>query len=362
MAARVLLLDGGREWRGGQRQVWLLAQGLRSRGIEPLVACPPDAPLLHRLHGAGIASAAIAMRADWDLRSARRVRALIRTWRPDLVHAHDARSHAIALAALVRRRHIPLVVTRRVPFPPRGRIKYGRRIARFIAISRAVRDGLVAGGVAPDRIDVVYSGVPRPAAVSARDWRAECRWPEDSVLCGVVGAMTREKGIAQLAGIAERLPADLRARARLLLLGGRAAGRIAIGSVDGFAAGFVDEIHAAMAGLDMLWHPSSAEGLGTAVIDAMALGVPPVAYAVGGLVELIEDGVSGMLVPPGDTAGFARVVASLMTHPARRRALAEGGRLRAERFDVDHMVDGTLGVYQALLDGASRDAAATPSS
>lgn len=351
MPLRVLLLDAGREWRGGQRQVWLLAQGLRARGYEPLVACPPDAPLLHRLHAAGIATSAVPMRADWDLRAARRVRLLIRAWRPDLVHAHDARSHAVGLTALVRRREIPLVVTRRVPYPHRGRLKYGKRVARFIAISRAVRDALMAGGVEPERIETVYSGVPRPPAVTPRDWRRECRWPSEAVLCGVVGAMTHEKGTALLAAIGERIAPAIRGRLRLLLLGGRAAGRRSIGGIDAFAAGFVDEVHAAMAGLDLLWHPSSAEGLGTAVIDAMALGVPPVAFAVGGLVELIEDGTTGVLVPPGDLDAFARAVERLVEDPDRRQALARRGPSRAALFDVDRMVDGTVRVYASLVAG-----------
>ena len=72
-----------------------------------------------------------------------------------------------------------------------------------------------------------------------------------------------------------------------------------------FARGSWTKIHAAMAGLDILLHPSSAEGLGTAVIDAMALGIPPIAFRVGGLPELIEDGRSGVLVPAGDIAAFA---------------------------------------------------------
>src|SRR5689334_8959821 len=110
--------------------------------------------------------------------------------------------------------------------------------------------------------------------------------------------MTAEKGIAALEGIGAALPEVTRRNARLVLLGGTATGPTTIGGLEAFRAGFVDEVHAAMAGLDVLWHPSSAEGLGTAVIDAMALGVPPVAFAVGGLRELIEDGRCGLLAPP----------------------------------------------------------------
>ena len=175
-------------------------------------------------------------------------------------------------------------------------------------------------------------------------------WRPDVVLCGVVGAMTAEKGVAALEAIAAALPEVTRRRARLVLLGGAASGPCTVGGMECFRAGFVDEVHAAMAGLDVLWHPSSAEGLGTAVIDAMALGVAPVAFAVGGLPELIEDERSGLLVPPADVAAFAHAVARLVESAPLRAALAARGRERARDFDVSHMVEGTLRVYERLLE------------
>jgi glycosyltransferase involved in cell wall biosynthesis len=119
--------------------------------------------------------------------------------------------------------------------------------------------------------------------------------------------------------------------------------------LEAFRAGFVDEIHGAMAGLDVLLHPSSAEGLGTAVIDAMSLGVPPVAFRVGGLPELIEDGRCGLLVPPGDIAAFAGATDSLIRDPALRATLAAAGPGRAAEFSVDRMVRGTRNVYASVL-------------
>ena len=355
MGLRILHIDAGREWRGGQRQVLLLAQGLRESGHEPLVVGVPDSPLLHRLRSRGVAAAAVPMRADWDLRAARRIRSLVRAWRPDVVHAHDARGHALAITALLGT-DVPLVVTRRVAFQPRRvRFKYGRRIARFIAISEAVRDAMVRGGIDRGRIDVVFSGVPTPVVPHPRDWRRECSWPAGTVLCGVVGAMTVEKGVGLLAEVAGRLPDALRARVRLVLLGGSSSGRCSIGGIDAYRAGFVDEIHAAMAGLDMLWHPSSAEGLGTAVIDAMALGVPPIAFAVGGLVELVQHERNGLLVRLGDLPGFATAAARLIEDERLRKRLGEAGPVRAAEFDVASMVEGTERVYRRVLDeGASR--------
>lgn len=354
---RILHLDSGRQWRGGQRQVLLLASAQRERGGEPLVVAAPGSPLAGRLKTAGVASAAVAMRADWDLFAMRRVRRLISRWRPDLVHAHDARSHAIALGALLGV-EVPLIVTRRVPFIPRGPFKYGRRVAQFIAISGAVADALREADINAARCTVVYSGVPAPLVSVPRDWRREAQWSPDTVLCGIVGAMTAEKGIAQLHDIAAQIAPACRHQLRLVLLGGSAVGADDFGGIPAYRAGFVHAVHEATAGLDMLWHPSGAEGLGTAVIDAMALGVPPIAYATGGLAELVQDNVSGLLVPPGDAGAFARAVERLAGDLALRHTLAAGGRDRAAQFSVERMVDGTDAVYHRVLDRRAGEAAA----
>lgn len=293
------------------------------------------------------------MAADWDVRAARRIRARMRAWSVDLVHAHDARSHALAMIALIGRNDVPLVVTRRVPFPPRSvRLKYGPRVTRFIAISNAVRDAMVDGGIDESRITVVHSGIAsRSHVVEPRDWREELEWPADSLICGVVGAMTAEKGVDILAAIGGALPPRVKSRARVILLGGSSTGTQEIGGMIVHSAGFVHDIDPAVAGLDMLWHPSKAEGLGTSIIDAMSLGVPPIAFRVGGIPEVIEHEQCGLLVPPGDATAFAAAAARLADDPEFRKRLSEAARVRAKTFDAAEMTKGTEAVYQAILSG-----------
>ena len=331
----------------------LLALALRDRGHEPFLIGSPGSPLVEKARAAGLAVAAIPMAADWDVRAARRIRARMRAWSIDLVHAHDARSHALAMIALLGRTASPLVVTRRVPFPPRSvRLKYGPRVTRFIAVSKAVRDAMVGGGVDESRISVVHSGIAtRTEAVTPRDWRKELGWDKDTVICGIVGAMTPEKGLDSLRSIGSSMPAESRRRVRVILLGGAAGAAIDAGGLEVHAAGFVTDIDPAVAGLDVLWHPSRTEGLGTSVIDAMSLGVPPVAFAVGGLPEVIEHGISGLLVPPGDARAFASSAARLVDDPALRATLSRGARERSTRFDALEMTKGTEAVYNEVLSG-----------
>jgi glycosyltransferase involved in cell wall biosynthesis len=349
---RILHVDSGRSWRGGQRQVFLLSTGLHDMGYRTLVVAPAGSPLIRRAERAGLPTYRLTLRGEWDLRSARELRAVAAEWKADVVHAHDARSHSIARIALIGKRKTRLVVTRRVAYPPKQvRLKYRYGIDAFIAISHAVRQVMVKAGVPANKIEVVYSGLPAPQVKRARNWRRERGWQLGTVVCGIVGAMTQEKGLDLVGGIARRLPGEIFRRTRLVLLGGKGKAGSTISGIEGFDAGFVDEIHDAIAGLDVLWHPARSEGLGTSVIDAMALGVPPIAFAVGGLPEVIENGKSGVLVPPGDVAAFARAAADLITNEPLRARLAEGAKVRAREFDAKRMIERTAEVYHRVIAG-----------
>ena len=366
---RVLHVDAGREWRGGERHLLLLAQGLRARGVEPLVAAPPGSPLLQRCKTDGLATAAVTMRGPFDLLAVRRLRRLIATWQPDVVHAHDGRAQTVALAALLgRRRAVPLVVTRRSALRPRGFVRYGPRVARLVAVSEAVRDGLRAWGVPDARITVAHPAVSARAPERPRDWRVECGWTAATVVLGVVGPVTQGANAARLEVLADAF-AEAGARpgrsaaqtprtrdpdpappVAVVLLGGPAAGRVTLGRLDAFRAGHVHDVPAALAGLDLLVHPGGAEGPGTAVLEGLALGVPCVAFDIGGLGELVRDGIDGVLVPPDDLAGLAEGVLALARDAGRRARLSAAARARAAHFGVDRMVDTVLTAYRDVLE------------
>lgn len=290
------------------------------------------------------------MRGDLDMLAIRGLRRLLATWHPAIVHAHDPRSHALCLAALVGRRpRPPLVVTRRLAAAPRGRIRHGARVARFIAISAAVHDALRRGGIAEERIALVYPGIEPPSPTLARDWRAECGWPADRVVAGIVGPLTESRHRAELELLIASIDAGARARLALVLLGGAAAGRTDIGGVGTYRAGFVHDIPAALAGLDLLLHPGGAEGLGTALVEGMALRVPAIAFAAGGVGEIILPDETGILVRAGDVSAFAAAVGALVRDPQRRLALGAAGPARAESFGTERMMAGTLAVYRGVL-------------
>ena len=155
---RILHIDPAATWRGGERQVFLLARELERRGHESPVAAAPGGKLLARLRGAGLSVRPLAIRGDLDPAAVWRVSRLLRRVRPDVLHLHTSRAHGAAgLGARLAGYH-PVLVTRRLELPVRGvlsRWKYRRLADHYVAISRAVEESLTAGGVAPRKVSLV---------------------------------------------------------------------------------------------------------------------------------------------------------------------------------------------------------------
>lgn len=358
-------IDDGHEWRGGQHQVFLLVTGLASRGVAQRVLTPRDSPLAQRLRTLG----EVLVEYDGGLVPA--LVALASEFRPGILHAHRASAHRDALRVHRKLRRTlgapsapALLSTRRVDFAikrnPFSRSKYRDPHQHYIAISRGVRDVLVRGGVHPELVDVVHSGVPPldPASIVPRDvMRTQLGLEADEIAVGNVGALTDHKGQRFLLEAAPKvlipfpmvrflifgegeLQRDLETLIHRLGLQGRAR-----------LLGHVPDARHKLGGLDVYAHPSHLEGLGTSILDAMLAGLPVVAASAGGITDVIKDGETGLLAPPRDAGAFARRLLDLLRmSPGERAALAERGRAyAATAFSADAMVEGTLAVYRKIV-------------
>ena len=292
---RVLHLDSGREMRGGQWQALRLAEGLRRAGHTILFLSPEGSPCFEAGRKLGLDVKPLTILG---------VRRFSRQF--ELCHAHDARSHT--LAALFS--GAPVIVSRRVGFPIRGgfsRWKYARP-RRFIAVSNYVRQVLLAAGVSPERIYVVYDGVPllAPSIGSQRVVIPDSADPEKGTALALEGA--------RLAGVRAHLSTDL-------------------------------EADLADAGLFV--YITHSEGLGSGVLLAMSAGVPVVASSVGGLPEIVKDGETGLLT--GNTAQeIAAAILRVSQDYEFSRLLAARARQAVEqRFSIPIMVAATTRVYES---------------
>ena len=359
---KVVHLDTGREWRGGQNQVALLVQGLARRGVTNVVMAPRG-PLLDRVAALGLLTRRWEARGDLDAMAWLAARHALRDERPDIVHLHSARAHALGSAAAWSLGLGAIVASRRVAFAPRrgmlSLLKYRLPVARWLCVSEAARHTVIAAGVPPGRATVVPSGVDLEAlAAAARgglDLRSLLAAPAAVPLFATVGALTREKNHRLLLEVAERLGAR-GAGGRFVWIGegGCRATREREVMRRGLAdrvqlLGRRDDVPALLRQCELLLVPSVNEGFCGVAVEAQALGVPVIATRVGGLPEVVLDGQTGLLVAPGDAGAMADAIETLLADPGRRGSMTERGPANAARFSAELMADRTLATYQDVV-------------
>jgi glycosyltransferase involved in cell wall biosynthesis len=354
MSRLVLQVDTAAGWRGGQNQVLLTAQGMAARGVRTEIACRAGGALEARARALGLMVVPLPFRGDlWPpgiLGLARRLR---REPAATLL-LHDPHAVSAGLGASRLGGRCGLVAVRRVDFPLRGafsRAKY-RACTRVIVVSRAIARVMEAGGLAAERLRLVYEGVPdRPPLTGGREALAALGVPAGVPVVGNVAALTAHKDHATLV----EAMALLRARepeARLVIAGeGELRGALeqrarALGLAERVVfAGFRADLDRLLPAFSVFCLSSHLEGLGTSLLDAMAFGLPIVATAAGGIPEAVEDRVTGRLVPPRDPRALAEALAEALADAGRRTAWGAAGRLRyLERFSADRMVEETLRV------------------
>lgn len=367
----VLHLDTGRNWGGGQQQVLYLHRGLLERGVPSILVCRKDSPLAEKAAAEPVPSVPMEMRAGFGFQSAARIAKLARLHQANTLHMHTSYAHSLGLrAARSLKSDVHKVVSRRVAFPrkpnPFSKRKYLGRKIRYIAISSAVRETLIRLGVLENAISIVYSGInlDRFSRPEIQYPQSEIRYPQSEIrnqippgsfVVGCVGSLVPCKGhavlIEAIATVAKIVPNILclivgegPERARLeSLIRRRHLEEIVI------LTGQRKEVPQLLSLMNLFVMPSLQEGLGLALLEAMAAGKPVIASNVGGIPEVICDSQTGLLVPPAQPNALAEALIALSRDPARMAALASNARKRVrECFSDKSMVEGTLAVYRSL--------------
>lgn len=359
-----LHIDTARTWRGGQNQVLLTVNGLRELGHRAALVAHPDGALRQRADE-GLELIPIAPRMEMDLTAAWRLARVVRRLRPDILHAHDP--HGVALAALAlsmatgtaagRTRSAALVAARRVDFRLKAnsfsRWKY-RQVDLFIAASEAIRHLLLADGVPPGQVVTVHEGIDLDHVQAAPPVNLHEAFflPHHAPIVGNVAALVPHKGQRYLVDAAHLVVQKL-PDARFVILGeGELRDHLERQVHEHrlekhvILPGFRTDVLGCLKSFDLFVMSSVTEGLGTSILDAMACARPVVATTAGGIPEIVEEGVTGRLVPPRDAPALAEAILDLLRHEERRRQLGDAGLARVRRrFTVERMVRETVAVY-----------------
>jgi glycosyltransferase involved in cell wall biosynthesis len=357
-------VDTGMSLRGGQRQLLLLASGLRARGHHQIIVCCEGSALEARAGLEGLPVTTLPAHDPAHALGIQLLRQQINLSAIQILHAHDGRGQTISwLASMglaVRR-----IASRRVTFTPRDRwtyrLKYTRTCDAVIAVSEYIRDLVTQAGVPRGRVEVIPDGIELPVnlpgAVEKSRVRNSWGFGDDDFVVGQLGAFTPEKGqdtaLDAFGVITNTLP-----QARLVLAGDGAvtpANRMKSLGTRVLFLNHLESLADFFPGLDLFIMPSKAEGLGSSALWAMAYCLPVVGSRVGGLPEVVAEGETGWLIPPSSPEALANAIVLAASDRERLVQFGRNGRKRAEAYSADIMIGRSEALYCRLVqDGAQK--------
>jgi glycosyltransferase involved in cell wall biosynthesis len=346
---------------GAQAALLHLLEGLDRERYTPTVAClyNGDGAVAREIRALGIDVFDAQMRRKIDLLALLRLYRHIRRVCPAILHTSLFHAN-LPGRILGRLAGVPVIICSERTMAMEGEWRY--RFNRWtiglvdcvIAVSANVRDFCVSHiGLPPEKLGVIYNGVQVPeTSASPREARAKLGLPLDGQVIGTVSRLYLVKGIdfliralAQMDDAALAIVGDGPERAALETLADTlgVAGRI-------HWTGHRRDVPTLLPAFDLYVQPSLHEGMSNTILEAMAAGLPVVATAVGGTPEVVDDGVTGLLVPPRDPDALAGVIVRLLRDLDLRRKMGRAGQERVRRhFSLEQMVRQTQALYERLL-------------
>jgi glycosyltransferase involved in cell wall biosynthesis len=360
---RVLLMIDEATVGGGQQHVLWLARGLDRAAFDVAVACESEGYLVDELRSSGIKHFSLTMTNRPSASAGMRARHCIMGWKAEIVHTHGGAAGVTGRLAAQSVRGCRIVHTyhghhylhqgsalKRQMFTRIERTLL-RVTDRIICVARADRDtGVAAGIVDPAKTSVILNGIACDRYTTQRTYALA------GPVMGTIGRMHEQKGQRFLL---DAMPEILRCTpgARLVIHGWGEleeslkahARELQLGAAVSFA-GRTNDPAGVLREMELFVLPSLWEGFPIVLLEAMASGLPIVATAVDGVLEMVSDGRNALLVPPGDPGLLAQAVTRVLHDENLRRRLGENAaRDVRERFSVERMVAETEVVYKEVL-------------
>lgn len=355
-------IDAGKEWRGGQRQSLFLVKELKRRGYPVFFVVQPGSPLYKTAIEESVPVLPIKIHHELDLFSLLRLAIAMSRKNCLLAHFHDAHSVSVGSAAASLAKVPIRIISRRVDFPLKKNIlsrrKYTRNINAVIAISEGVKKVLVEGGLSPERIKVIPSGIDFSLfqeATSSDYLRREFSFDADDFLVGMVAHLADHKGHKYLIR-ATKILKEHTPKIKIVIVGEgplrmELDKEVRDSKVEDivFFLGFREDVPRILSSLDLFVLSSYLEGLGSSILDAMACRLPVVATRTGGIPEVVIHRETGLLVPPRSPQALAKAIMKLYND--REMALRLGKRgyeIVRQEYSVESMADKMIHLYERL--------------
>jgi glycosyltransferase involved in cell wall biosynthesis len=348
-------------WRGGEQQVAYLVKALRDKGIQQVVLSIERSELSRRMMNTGIPVATFISRGFMDLHVSRKISMLCKNKTFDIIHCHDSHAHSAAIqATIVFGNTVPVVVSRRVDFRvsghPLSAWKYNHPIVKsIICVSEKIWKITAPAIRDKNKLAVVHSGIDlskyQQSTPSGR-LHAELGLPSTARIVGNLSALADHKDYPTFISTAKTILAahpDIHfviagtgpeeKKIRKLIRDLKLEGHVHM-------LGFRDDPVMVMQSLDLFLITSVTEGLGTIVLEAFAAGVPVVATRAGGIPEMVEDEVTGLLAEPRDVDALAKAVMQVLNNPVMYHDLVNNALVKVQSFSYQVTAEKTLQIYR----------------
>ncbi|MFZ4627437.1 MAG: glycosyltransferase family 4 protein [Blastocatellia bacterium] len=363
---KILQVCSAEQMGGGERHVADLTRALIERGHSLHLAVRERTPLRAALANLPVTWHQLGLRNALDLPSAFRLARLIRRYQIDLLHAHVARDYPLCGLAARLAPQVRLFLTRHHFHPLRANLVYRwalGRTERFLAVSSSVAAGLVHSfpdlaprlSVIPNWLDpiVLEGGCPRD---QARHILGITR----PLAVGLLGQLTPlKRQDLFLDAVAQILGQGLAREAEFLLVGAPGPDDHAYAAdlharvkrMTGSGApirllGYLPSLPSLLSAFDVVVTPSANEAFSLVLIEAMAAGAAVIASRTGGMAEIVEDEVTGLLVPPNDLQALTRTLARVLSDSSLRFRLAQSGsQIARKRFARADILDQIESLY-----------------
>ncbi|HWL30370.1 MAG TPA: glycosyltransferase family 4 protein [Burkholderiaceae bacterium] len=357
---RILHSEAATSFGGQEQYIYRMMLAMRERGHFLEAVCQPHAQLTQRLRDEGFTVHTTYMDGPVNFtRSLIKIQRVLRQGRFDVLNSHSRRDTIVAGCA-GRLAGTPLIVrTRHLANKVGSLLSYTIIPHRVTTASEFVRRGLIERGVPPSYVATVYPAVDMPPLREASTLRSELRLAQNDIVVGCVAVMRAQKGHRDLIDAIEPLIRE-RPNVHLVLVGG---GSPVFEEVQAYVAerGLQKRVHFMgarrdvpnlLAGFDIFALATRKEASGTVFVEAGAAGLPVIGTNVDGVPEMMQDGVSGLLVPLDDTEAFTAALRRLIDDPALRHQMGQAGlkfAREAGNFTLEAMVQRIEDCYTRWL-------------
>ncbi|MBT8220876.1 MAG: glycosyltransferase family 4 protein [Bacteroidia bacterium] len=367
---QILHLSSEMTWRGGEQQIAWLIRELNVLTHRSHVFCPKDSVLGNYCINNEIPVTQYKKGTGISLPASRKYARLCRSIQPDIVHIHDSNSQTTSLIAWhIWGIKLPLVLSRRVDFPIATNIfsawKYNHRsICKIICVSKAI-DAIVRPKIRQkEKIVIIHDGIdvdrfpPHPT----RRLRDLIKVDDQTTILGNVAALVDHKDHSTFIKVASLISVQ-NPEAKFVIIGEDLGQKKMLQNLATsldlsdkiYFLGFRKDIPDLIGDMNVFLFTSKTEGLGSALMDAMAAGLPIVATNAGGIGEIVEHQKSGWIADVGSIEGLAQGVRYVLDNPKKVQNWIASGKAMAQNYSACKMASSTLEVYQNVLDSFKND-------